>query len=128
MDKEVSVSDIARALQMPASPKYFGSRINAGMRNTAPLNNANIMEGATFSTLWKYPIAVRLKIKAIKAEENIGKPSTAMRAAGRWESRKRLTMADGAKMKAEVTAIPQTNEVIMARRSVATTRVWLPFP
>ena len=122
MQIEVRNSETKSESQIPLTLNNIGMIIKAGIRNTNPLIRANVMEGHIFSTLWKYPIAVRLNMKKTKAAAKYGKPLMAILDVLDSPPRNSPTIALGRNMKHKVTAIPQTTEDNIASLSVATTR------
>ena len=124
----VSPSDTNRASQMPLMPDNSGITTNAGTRNITPRSNENTIEGTTISTLWKYPIAVRLKMKNMNAVENNGIPFIAICAASVWVSRKRPIIVEGNNTNSDVTITPIETADNIAILSVAATRPKAPRP
>ena len=95
--------------------------MNDGTSNTTPLSNANTTDGTTFSTLWKYPMAVRLKIKTQMPLEYSGKAGYRYPGSRSCRVEKSPTIDFGKNTNATVTASPHTTAVMIARRSVALT-------
>ena len=91
MDNDVRNSEAAKASHIPFLPRIVGRSMKAGTRNMSPLHSAKTTDGITFSTLWKYPIAVRLNMKNINATENTGNPAMANCAVGSCGFRNSLT-------------------------------------
>lgn len=53
MQTEVRNSDTNSDSHIPLPPNIRGTRMKDGIRNIAPRSKAKIMDGRTFSTLWK---------------------------------------------------------------------------